>query len=281
MEQTEAAIETKKKNTKEAAAIERLQQAHRDFETVVTDAVNISARNVGKVHTGRQRRSLMVFAKLIAHCMSMARLGSDIVERPDDTSVLVDHFSIAALARAAIDAALMTMYISEPSLSLTQWDFRRQLLFLHDANNRSRFLKPLRKIETIPFFETSDALRDGIKDKIKVLGATLLLSEVAISDYQKGFHIFVDGQRGAAREAGWDVDAFDFYQSYLSAYVHSHPVSFIRADEHDLKFGGISTFQADFLFSVYTGVTEFLVPVVQRMDSFSNPETGDPNGHLD
>lgn len=271
----------KKKNTAKAAAIERLQEAHEEFDRVVGEAVKVSERNIGKVHTGRQRRALIVFTKLILHAMSMAKLGSDIVERPDDSTVLVDHFSIATLARAAIDAALMTMYISEPSLSLTQWDFRRQLLFLHDANNRSRFLKPLQKEVTIPFFETSDALRDGIKEKIRTLGAALLLSETAITEYQKGFQIFVDGQRGAVREAGWDVGTFDFYQSYLSAYVHSHPVSFIRAYEHDLKFGGISTFQADFLCTVYTGATEYTEGVVKRMDAFSNPETGDPNGHLE
>lgn len=175
----------------------------------------------------------------------------------------------------------MTMYISEPSLTLTQWDFRRQLLFLHDANNRSRFLGPLRKYGEIPFFETSDEIRMWIKEKIFTLGVSLSIDASAVETYQKGFSIFIDGVRGAAREAKWDIDTFEFDQSYLSAYVHTHPVSFIRADQHQVTFSGISQFQADFLQYVYTSVAGYTGSVTTRMSSFSDPDKGDPNGHLE
>ncbi|EGP55766.1 hypothetical protein Agau_L101172 [Agrobacterium tumefaciens F2] len=275
------AVVKKKKPSEKAVAIKGLRDAYEKFNAATGRAILVSDRNVGQFHTGRQRRALMVFFKMTAHNLSMLELCAEFIENPDDETVLVDHFSIATLARASIDAALMTMYISEPSLTRTQWDFRRQLLFLHDANNRSRFLKPLKKYGDIPFFETSDTIRDGIKEKIRTLGATLLLSEIAITDYQNGFSIFIDGVRGAAREAKWDIDMFEFHQSYLSAYVHTHPVSFMRADEHDLTFPGISNFQADFLHFVYTSATEYTDSVTARMDVFSEPGKGDPNGHLE
>jgi len=236
---------------------------------------------MGKTMTGRQMRGLFVFAKMISHNMSIMSLATDLVHDPEETAIL-DHFSIATLARASIDAALMTMYISEPSLSLNRWDFRRQLLFLHDTNNRSRFLKALTKrgVE-FPFFESKDVIKQEILDKIKSLGAGLLYSEEKIAEYQKGTFMFVDGVRGAAREAGWDGDVFDFNQSYLSAFVHTHPVSFMRADDHDIKFGGASLFQVDFCHFVFTAVAEYTDSVVARMRAFSVPTTGDPNGHLD
>lgn len=243
-------------------------------------AVAVSERSIGKSHTGRQRRALAVFSKLILHNGAMMSLVRDFFE--GEERGLLDHFSLASLARSSLDAALMTMYISEPSLSLTRWDFRRQLLFLHDANNRSRFLKPLRKegVE-FGFFENADAVRDAIRAKLEKLGAGLLYSQEKIADYQRGLHLFVDGARGAAREAGWDVDFFDFNQSYLSAYVHSHPVSFMRFDEHQVTFEGASTFQVDFCHYVLDMTAKYTASAADRMDVFSVPKTGDPNGHLD
>jgi len=49
--------------------------------------------------------------------------------------------------------------------------------------------------------------------------------------------------KGAAREAGWGLNAFEFEQAYYSAYGHSHPVSFMKADEqgtlvNTIRMGG-------------------------------------------
>jgi hypothetical protein len=245
------------------------------------NAVIISNRSIGKIHTGRQRRALAVFSKLIVHNMAIVGVAGKFLEDTRADGIL-DHFSIATLARASIDTALMSMYISEPTLTLDRWDFRRQLLFLHDVNNRSRFLKPLRKngVE-LGFFENYEEIRKGIQDRIRVLGASLLYSEEKIAEYERGYHLFVDGIRGAVREAGWDVDAFDFNQSYLSAYVHCHPVSFMRIDEHKISFSGASKFQVDFCQYVLGMTAEITRSVVDRMKGFSVPGTGDPNDHLE
>lgn len=258
-----------------------LKRSFEKFQRTNKAAVAISERNIGQIHTGRQRRALIVFTKLIAHNMSIEKLIQDFLETPT-AEKLVDHFSIATLARASIDAALVTMYISEPSLTLTQWDFRRQWLFLHDANNRSRFLRPLDKEGVkFPFFETSDEIRQGIISKIKILGAQLLLTTEALEKMFSYPPLFVNGPNGAVKEAGWDLNTYKFAQSYLSAYVHTHPVSFMRAYEHDLKFGGISQFQADFLSFIFSLIEETTKSAVSRMETFSDPVSGDPNGHLE
>ncbi|MDX0194055.1 hypothetical protein GOC06_11280 [Sinorhizobium meliloti] len=271
---------SKRKKKKDEIDLEPLKAAYSDFQTATLNAIAISERNIGKVHTGRQRRALTVFAKLILHNMSISVIADRFLDNPSDTALL-DHFSLAVLARASIDAGLMTMYLSEPRLSLTQWDFRRQLLFLHDDSNRKRFLKPLKEHGAEASHPENAEVKQGILERIRTLGATLLYGEEKIAEFQKGWSLYVAGVRGAVREAGWNVDNFEFNQSYLSAYVHSHPVSFMRIDEHGVKIGGISKFQADFCFWLFSTLQEYTQSVVDRMEVFSVPDKGDPNGHLE
>ena len=151
---------------KEEISIDSLIVGVEALHEATRNAVSVSERNIGRIHTGRQRRSLYVFSKLIVHNIAIVDIANKFIEEPRDIALL-DHFSIGALSRASIDAALMTMYISEPKLNLERWDFRRQLLFLHDANNRNRFLKPLKKqgIE-FGFYENYDSIKSGVVDRI-------------------------------------------------------------------------------------------------------------------
>jgi hypothetical protein len=269
------------KNENSKTSIALLSSDLEELEAITRQAVEISGGSIGKVCTGRQKRALAVFAKLIAHNMTIMKLVGDFLEN-NRGEYLLDHFSVGALGRASIDAALMTMYISEPNIDLKSWDFRRQLLFLHDINNRSRFLKPIEKQgEEIDFFKNCDEVRTSIQNRINALGKELSLNQVKLSEYENGRHLFVDGVRGAAREAGWSVDGFEFNQSYLSAYVHSHPVSFFRIEDHDVSFSKGSDFQFNFCRYVMRTIAEYTDSVVSRMQKFSQPIVGDPNGQLD
>jgi hypothetical protein len=70
-------------------------------------------------------------------------------------------------------------------------------------------------------------------------------------------------------------------QSYFSAYVHSHPVSFMRTEEHGVKFEGASKFQIGLCSFVLKAVTSYTAGAVKRMKTFGVPMTGDPVGQLD
>ncbi|WP_114214440.1 hypothetical protein [Ochrobactrum sp. 3-3] len=263
-----------------AEGLASFQDGQRELEISTEKLVSISSKSIGSFHTGRQRRALFLLSKLIMHNASIISISDKFFEDPQ--TMLIDHFSMAVLGRASIDAALMIMYISEPKLDRNRWDFRRQLLFLHDINNRNRFLKPLRKngVE-LGFYENYEEVRKGIQEKIEKLGASMLFSSEKITEYKNGHHLFVSGIRGAVREAGWNVDEFDLHQSYFSAYVHSHPVSFMRADEHDIQFGGASSFQIDFCHFITSTIATYTESVAGRMTAFSDPELGDPIGHVE
>jgi hypothetical protein len=244
-------------------------------------AVAVSERNMGVYHTGRQNRALFLLAKLIAHDMSILAI-IDRYRFSAPGAALLDHFSIAALGRTSVEASLMTMYISHPTLTQDEWNLRRHILYLHDLTSRRRFLgTSAQKRDEVPFFENYGEAKNNLKTKITTYGKAVGYSDERITEFLKGQTIFVDGARGAVREAGWDVDAFDFYQTYLSSFVHSHPVSFMRADEHKISFSNPSPFQLGIcgtIADLAAGCTE---DVEKRMVVFSNSDGGDPLGQVD
>lgn len=247
------------------------------------DAVAISESRIGVDHTGRQNIALFIFAKLIAHSMSMGLILSD-HRRVLDKGGLLDHFSLATVGRAALDASLMTMYISDPNLTRDHWDLRRQILRLHELFNRGRFLTAAGAKDQepkLPFFETYEERKVTLRTRIEVLAKQLLYSQERIEAFQKGQNVFVDGVRGAVREAGWDVDEFDFHQTYLSNWVHSHPVSFLRFTEQGISFSHPSDQQINFCSTVLQMTTPYLLNATARMNLFTGAKELDAIGHLD
>lgn len=252
------------------------------FQKTIERSVAISAKNVGLIHTGRQRRSLYVFTKLISHCISMQSIMDDFL-KSELGSAHFDHFSIMALSRSCLDACLMTKYIASEAIDLPKWQLRRHVLFLHDLSNRRRFLSAMKRVHDeadIGFEESYPVVKANLIEKIRVFGTELALPQEKIEDLLRGQTVYVDGTRGAVREAGWNVDDFDMHQSYMSAYVHSHPVSYMRADDHAINFTHPSDFQIGVCAYSLSTVARYVDDVNKRMSVFSNVKRGDPIGHV-
>jgi len=108
------------------------------------------------------------------------------------------------------------MYISDPNLNRDQWDLRRQIFRLHELFNRNRFLTASGakdRTPKLPFFETYEERKGALRARIDSLAKQLGYTSEQIEGFLKGQYVFIDGARGAAREAGWDVEAFDFHQA--------------------------------------------------------------------
>lgn len=245
-------------------------------------AVAISSSRIGIEHTGRQNRALFLFAKMIAHCMTIGRTTSPALSDPGDA--FLDHFSVAALGRAALDSAVMTMYVSEPSLNLTEWNLRRHVLYLHDHSNRKRFLTALERdgaSRDEAFVASYEPEKVRLRSKVAEHAGELDLGAPQIERLATGQEVFVNGARGAVREAGWSVPHYDFVQSYWSAHVHGHPVSYMRADEHRISFDAPSAFQLGFVAMVLESVAGYVESVADRMESFTGSIHKDPLGQVD
>ncbi len=242
-------------------------------------AVFISSDSLGKEHTGRQMRALHVFSKMISHNMSITTLVNTAIYAPKDASAL-DHFSVAALGRIVIDACIMALYISEPSLTLHQWNLRRHVLYLHDHTNRKRFLDAMAKHENIidsNHLEGYPEMKESLRLSIAKYGIVLGLTPDKIDKLQKG-EVFVDGVRGAVREAGLNVQAYEAHSSYFSAYIHAHPVSFMRAEEHGLSFSEPSAYQKYLCDYVMQTIAVYTQSVVDRFAIFVGDIKKDPLG---
>jgi hypothetical protein len=249
------------------------------LDKAILRAIEISESRIGVDHTGRQNVALFIFAKLIAHCMSLSKIASH-YDRVLKEGGLLDHFSLAALSRVAIDASLMTMYISDPKINLEEWDLRRKILRLHELFNRKRFLT-VAGGQDAPFFATYEQRKTDLRTRITELAAELGHAPGKIEDILKGQSVFIDGSRGAAREAGWDSDQFEFSQVYLSNFVHSHPVTFLYADDQKISFSQPSPYQIGVCCTALEAATHYLVAATDRMRAFTGDKALDLIGHLD
>lgn len=254
-----------------------------EFLLVLENCILVSESRIGLFHTGRQRRALFVFAKLISHAISMGNIYENYAAGSAGFRLL-DHFSLAVLCRSIIDAALVTKYIANSKDSKEKWNLKRHVIYLHDLLNRRRFLMSIEKSSgqsDVAFLSSYEGVKRDLRKKISILADELGYSGDDKRKLTSGQLVFVDGARGAAREAGWDVDLFDFHQSYLSNWVHSHPVSFLRADEHGISFDEPSQYQRDFSAMIFEIASGYMGDVRSCLDLFTENFSSDPLGQVD
>ncbi|MHA7877190.1 hypothetical protein [Roseivivax sp.] len=179
----------------------------------------------------------------------------------------------------------MTQYLSEPSLTLPQWDLRRHILFLHDLTNRKRFLTSLGKAQgggpKPPFFENYDEIKRSLLSVIEKRCNELNIAPERRDELKKGQTAFLNGVRGAVREAGFDLNTFEFLHSYFSNHVHSHPVSLLRAEEQMISFESPSPFQLGLCATALGAATDYLSAVNARVEAFTGDISRDPIGPLE
>ena len=220
--------------------------SYHSLEDAKFEMIQTVNAGIGKPLSGRQFRVSYLRLKLLAHIDSLLNIIQNHFQYRIDQSrrfkwrktrfYPFDHYSICSLGRVCFDAALMLHYVSEPSLNLTEWNLRRKILYLHDISNRHRFLKFGNKL-------VKDNLGEKVDDQWIVDGliADILMHLRDLNldpdpNYTSGQMVYVKGVRGAVREAGWDVNEYEFQQAYLSNFVHTHPVSYMRASEHAIDF---------------------------------------------
>jgi hypothetical protein len=255
-----------------------LVEAFEWFTEVLQESVRIMTTQDGVYHTGRQRRAVTVFGKTQLHSMTLQTIVENVVRTG---SGLLDHFTVGTITRSIIDSSLMTMYPSELTLTFPQWQLRREVLHLHEMTNRKRSLEPLGKVspsdgQPLPFFETYEQEKKESRARIAEYGSALGFDGEKIKKLQEGQWVFVDGGRGAAREAGWDLNALEFEQAYYSAYVHSHPVSFMKIDEQEISWAHPSPFQRNFVALALNVAARYLERANERMKAFAADESSDP-----
>jgi hypothetical protein len=164
-----------------------------------------------------------MFARITFLAGSISRLCPKVEEEDS----IWDFTSIALLARSLFESILFFRYFTAPA-NPEEWVARMLMLHLHDRCERIRLFEKQKRTEDVAGFEgealeLKEILRNNlffqsleVKRQKEILNGSrasiLTLSEM--------------GDRYAPDNDTWTI------HQLLSHYAHSHPVSFMRNDDH-------------------------------------------------
>jgi hypothetical protein len=240
--------------------------SRQNFEIRLQEAVFVSEKAKDRPSEWAGMWGSILHARVILNGGSMIK----IIEAATGAAAgaeLLDHFSVASIARTAMEAGVMTLYVTDPNASEDDFEMRRKVLLLHDTCHRSRMFRSGEKQSTA-IKEMRDMYRQKIIElrmELEAMPNFAMLPETTRARIIEGRDFYVGGVRGALNLIGWEKSEYDFYESYFSSYVHSMPVSFLRVGQHEIDFATISPFQYTLCGVALNAVSDTLARTTARM----------------
>lgn len=180
--------------------------------------------------------------------VTLLRLGLD----DSRAEQLFDHFAFASVARTMIEACIVSIYLSDKDMNFDRWLLVKAIIDLHDATHRLRIFKPL--AEQNPEIGSMAGEYPGVKkmlrERIRKNPEFAMLPKEHREGAISGREFMIGGIRHVVKEIGWNSAEYEHIAAYLSAFVHSTPVSFHRAEMHKITFTKFSPFQVGLAFAV-------------------------------
>lgn len=249
-----------------------------ELDSLLTDAVRASEAAIGVLRGWQGHWGAFHHARVIVNCGTMLQIVSGATDARQGERLL-DHFSVASVARTAIEAQLMMLYVSDPTISADVWELRRQVFHLHDTIHRIRMFKPTSTpdgggAEVAQMLFDLRFHMERQRSEVAALPEFQKLTEAQKERILSGQDFYVGGLRAAVKSVGWEVTEFEFYSTYLSAYIHSSPVSFFRADAHGIDFANVSEFQYALCGTAFAAVSNKLPQLTERMQLMIAKERG-------
>jgi hypothetical protein len=198
------------------------------FEGIMMFLSLISSKITGHPMTVSHSLASGMLGKICISAMSTQALYRG---HEDKRLPFLDHSSIAVLCRAIIETSIMYWYLME-DVSEDEWEFRLHVMKIHDAASRVRLFKRM-------IADAADNQRAALQALRGKLAAMPLFQKRTAQQQQKmlgGELIYVNGLRSVVESMNFDEEYFDSVYNYLSAYVHSTPLSYFRdGDYHDFN----------------------------------------------
>jgi hypothetical protein len=206
------------------------------------------------------RDRAFAFKMLKKICLMAYSAGKLLEDCEGKPMYYIDHSSIGVLSRTIIETSIMFWYLSE-DVSADEREFRFAVMNLHDTTSRVRLFKGLNPEEA----EKQRANRDLCK---KFLSELSLFQKRTEEDRERilgGQILYVNGMRSILRQMNYDADYYDGMYNYLSAQVHSHPVSYFRdkPEGDPLTYFYQSTFAGYALHHAWTFIVRVAVRAVE------------------
>ncbi|MGY8709544.1 DUF5677 domain-containing protein [Bradyrhizobium sp. 18BD] len=213
-------VETETKIARLLAGNENALATELNFELATTTLSLISSKIKGNPMSLNRSYSTAILGRMCITAMSTQAIFR---QHEAGTLPFMDSTSIAILCRALIEAGIMYWYLTEEG-SDEEWAFRLQVMRVHDAAARVRFLKVL-----IP--EEADEARlalSHLRDELKEMPLFKKRQEAERTRLRSGEVVYVNGMRSVVKQIGIDQDYYDGLYNYLSAQAHSTPISYFR-----------------------------------------------------
>lgn len=169
----------------------------------------------------------------------------------------------------------MMLYITDPNISDDVFEMRRTVFQLQDTCHRSRMFKDA-GTSSPNVEQMRDMYRENIGElraELEAMPAFKNLNEEQRKRTLEGRDYYIGGVRAAVRSVGIDLGEYETWESYLSGYIHSMPMSFIRADMHGIDFSSISAFQYDLCGTALFIAAKALERSTQRMSGMLGAST--------
>lgn len=191
-----------------------------NFEEVMTFLGLIFSKIKGETVPINHSLATSVLEKIWVTAMSVQELFRG---HESKRLTYLDHSSIAVLCRTIIEASVMYWYLME-NVTGEEWQFRLQVMKIHDAASRVRLFKRL-----IP--TTADkqrAILNKLRDELEEMPLFRKREEPQCTRLRAGELIYVKGMRSVVGSMNFDEGYYDGVYNYLSAQVHSTPISYIN-----------------------------------------------------
>jgi hypothetical protein len=194
--------------------------AEENFEAAMMFLFLISSKIKGRPMPLNHSLASAVLGKICVTAMSIQELF-----RGHEAGRLkfLDHSSIAILCRAIIEASVMYWYLME-NVGGEEWQFRLQVMKIHDAASCVRLFKPM-------IAETADRQRsklETLRNELDKMPLFQKREEKQRIRLRGGELIYVNGMRSVVGAMNFDEGYYDSVYNYLSAHVHSTPISYVN-----------------------------------------------------
>ena len=197
--------------------------AEENFENVMMFLSLISSKVAGIPMPLPRSLATAIIGKLCVAAMSIQALFRC---HEEGRLPFLDHSSIAVLSRTIIDASIMYFYLIE-DINDEEWEFRFKVMQIHDVASRLRLFKGIGPEEA----EHQRVMLGTLRKELRGMAPFKKRSEEQKIKLRGGQMLYVNGMRSVLASMNFEDEYFDGVYNYLSAYVHSMPLSYFRDRE--------------------------------------------------
>lgn len=174
-----------------------------------------------------------------------------------------DFSAVAALGRQILECYLTFFYLCIDATTEDEWNTRWNVFNLHDCTSRIKMFgcfgsKPE---EVKEFIERADEL----KTRLKLNSYFLSLEERKQKEILKGSSAYLLTQDEIITKMGGDTMNFRGIYRFLSAHVHSLPLSFYRIGDQNRGRGLENQIEKNYICFTLEYLCEFLLRAVHEM----------------